>query len=343
MYQHLKYEEELELKRKMVEELFNLEVDEITPSPRSEFYRNRMDFVVHRGKIGLRKRGKWWKVINLEECLIFSPKTGEYLNFLRKNMNLEEYSYDLFRKRGFLRYLVIREAKFAKNTMAILVTTSERNPDLSPFLEVFDSVVWEINDSLSDVSYGEVKAVLGDEFWKEKILDMEFMFLPNAFCQTNSYAAQELYKLVRELVEGGKTLVDAYAGIGTFGIILSEKFERVVGIEEAPHSIESFHVNVENLGIKNYEMKEGKVEKILQNITNVDVLLLDPPRAGVHPAVVEAINRIKPREIVYVSCNPKTQKRDIDLLEGYKIEFIRPIDMFPRTTHVENVVKLVRE
>ncbi len=342
VYQDIPYKEELDRKMVYIEELFGKEVEKIVPSPKIYFYRNKVDLTIDRGKVGFRERGKWWRVIDLEECLIFSEKMPRYLEIIRDHIDLKNLSYDIRKKRGFLRYVVIREGKFVDNKMVIFVTTSKIKFDFSVFLDYFDSVIWEINDSLSDVSYGEVKEVLGKEFWEEKFFKYNFFFLPNAFAQTNSYAAQELYKLVYEMTDSGKTLLDAYAGVGTFGMLLSEKFEEVIGVESWGASVKSFEINKEKLGIENYKMIKGKVEEVIKKI-DFDVLLLDPPRAGLHPKVIKVINEKRPKEIIYVSCNPKTQIEDIKRMRGYEMEIIQPVDMFPRTDHVENIVKLVRE
>jgi len=156
-----------------------------------------------------------------------------------------------------------------------------------------------------------------------------------------------MYKLVKELVDEGNLALDLYAGMGIIGMIISERFEKIIGIEIVKEAIKAGKENLEINEINNVCLLEGKVEEILPSLVNekIDVVITDPPRAGMHKKAIQALAKIKPQRIVYVSCNPKTQSRDIKYLlkltnNGYQVSLVQPIDMFPHTPHIENVVAL---
>ncbi len=204
------------------------------------------------------------------------------------------------------------------------------------------------NDSISDL---EVKTFSGKDFIEEKMEDLKFQISPKSFFQTNSHQAYELYKVAREFAElkGNEIVYDLYTGTGTIANFVARNAKRVIGIEYIPEAIEDAKINSQINKISNTEFFAGDIKDILNNEFisfhgKPEVIITDPPRAGMHEDVTKKILEINPEKIIYVSCNPATQARDISILsEKYSLEKVQPVDMFPHTAHVESVAQLVRK
>ncbi|MHA1609318.1 MAG: 23S rRNA (uracil(1939)-C(5))-methyltransferase RlmD [Candidatus Njordarchaeales archaeon] len=356
-WQHIRYDEQLKLKHRIVERFFDFCLDSIRGiigADKIWRYRNKMEFAFGRGfigiTIGLRARGRFDKVINIDSCLIQKEEADNVLRIVKKFVNEKNLtSYDPKKHEGFLRYLVIRSSYKTDQLMANIITTSKEEfkiEELAKILEV-NSLIWSVSDSVADVAVGEIKAIIGREFIEERILNLFIRIYPYSFFQTNPIQAEKMYKLVKELVDEGNLALDLYAGMGIIGMIISERFEKIIGIEIVKEAIKAGKENLEINEINNVCLLEGKVEEILPSLVNekIDVVITDPPRAGMHKKAIQALAKIKPQRIVYVSCNPKTQSRDIKYLlkltnNGYQVSLVQPIDMFPHTPHIENVVAL---
>ncbi len=356
-WQHIRYDEQLKLKHRIVERFFDFCLDSIRGiigADKIWRYRNKMEFAFGRGfigiTIGLRARGRFDKVINIDSCLIQKEEADNVLRIVKKFVNEKNLTpYDPKKHEGFLRYLVIRSSYKTDQLMANIITTSKEEfkiEELAKILEV-NSLIWSVSDSVADVAVGEIKAIIGREFIEERILNLFIRIYPYSFFQTNPIQAEKMYKLVKELVDEGNLALDLYAGMGIIGMIISERFEKIIGIEIVKEAIKAGKENLEINEINNVCLLEGKVEEILPSLVNekIDVVITDPPRAGMHKKAIQALAKIKPQRIVYVSCNPKTQSRDIKYLlkltnNGYQVSLVQPIDMFPHTPHIENVVAL---
>jgi len=356
-WQHIRYDEQLKLKHRIVERFFDFCLDSIRGiigADKIWRYRNKMEFAFGRGfigiTIGLRARGRFDKVINIDSCLIQKEEADNVLRIVKKFVNEKNLTpYDPKKHEGFLRYLVIRSSYKTDQLMANIITTSREKfkiEELAKILEV-NSLIWSVSDSVADVAVGEIKAIIGREFIEERILNLFIRIYPYSFFQTNPIQAEKMYKLVKELVDEGNLALDLYAGMGIIGMIISERFEKIIGIEIVKEAIKAGKENLEINEINNVCLLEGKVEEILPSLVNekIDVVITDPPRAGMHKKAIQALAKIKPQRIVYVSCNPKTQSRDIKYLlkltnNGYQVSLVQPIDMFPHTPHIENVVAL---
>ena len=337
--QHIPYGEQLKLKAERLSESIGLEV-EVLPSPRIYGHRNRIDVVISTRGIGFRRRGTWWDAVDIEWCPVFGEASGKVLRSLREF--IEDFRLSLYSIRensGFLRYIVIREGKFTGELMVNLVTSEGRLPEEFPnYFDYATSIYWSVNRTKSDVSYGEVERFWKSEFIRERLDDVVYLIHPNSFFQTNSYGAVNLVKKVAELVEGERVL-DLYSGVGTFGIYLARRGFSVEGIEINPFAVEMARKTAELNGVE-ATFRVGE-DKDVEDLGGYDTLVLDPPRAGLHPKLIRKILKEQPETIVYVSCNPSTLGENLKkLLEKYRIEGAFGLDMFPHTPHVEAVVRL---
>ncbi|USG98986.1 23S rRNA (uracil(1939)-C(5))-methyltransferase RlmD [Thermococcus argininiproducens] len=339
LLQHLPYKEQIGFKEQKLFELLQIQVD-VIPSPKIYGYRNRVDIAITTRGIGFRKRGTWWNVVDIEKCDVFGSKSKKALKSLREL--IEDYKlavWDLKKNTGFLRYIVLREGKFTEELMINLVTSEGELPErIFEYFDFATSLYWSVNDTKSDVSYGEPRNFWGEEFIREKLDDVTYFIHPNSFFQTNSYQAVNLVKKVSEFVEGERVL-DLYSGVGTFGVYLAKRGFQVEGIEVNPFAVEMANKNV-RINNVNAEFRVG-VDKDVRNLGVYDTVIVDPPRAGLHPKLIKKLLRDLPETLVYVSCNPKTFSENLEKLkESYLIEQIVGLDMFPHTPHVEIIAKL---
>lgn len=339
LLQHIPYGEQLEFKKKKLEDVLGFEMN-VMPSPKIYGHRNRIDLVITPQGIGFRRRGTWWDTVDIEGCEVFGEKSGMALKSLRELMedfNLEPW--DLKKAEGFLRYMVLREGKFTGDFMVSLLTDKGFLPEeAAGYFPFASSIYWSINDTKSDVSYGEPVKFWGKEFIMEKLDGVRYLIHPNSFFQTNSYQAVNLVRKVSELVEGERIL-DLYSGVGTFGVYLAKKGFKVEGVEVNPFAVEMARRNVELNGVE-ASFRVGE-DKDVESLGKYDTVVLDPPRAGLHPKLMRKILREKPENVIYVSCNPKTLSKNLDTLrEQYEIVDGEAFDMFPHTPHVEVVVQL---
>ncbi|WP_461866626.1 23S rRNA (uracil(1939)-C(5))-methyltransferase RlmD [Thermococcus sp.] len=339
LLQHLPYNEQIKFKEEKLHRILGFEV-EVMPSPEIYGHRNRIDVVISIRGIGFRRRGTWWDVVDIERCEVFGKRSETALRALREfieDFNLS--TYNIQENKGFLRYIVLREGKFTGELMLNLVTGEGMLPkEVEDYFPFADSLYWSINRSRSDVSFGDIEMFWGNEFIREKIDDAVYLIHPNSFFQTNSYQAVNLIKETSQLIDGERVL-DLYSGVGTFGVYLAKHGFAVEGIEINPFAVEMAKKNTELNGVE-AEFKVGQ-DKDVENLGAYDTVIVDPPRAGLHPKLIKKILKEKPNTIIYISCNPKTLASNLaELSEKYSIEKAKGFDMFPHTPHVEMLVKL---
>jgi 23S rRNA (uracil-5-)-methyltransferase RumA len=369
-HQFISYERQLELKEEQVLELFRkagLEQFEflgIERSPIEYEYRNKMEFTFgdfEKGgelSLGMHMTGKTFGIITVDKCKLVDEdirkivfKTLEYF----KDKNLPHYK--VLRHEGYLRNLVVRKTKNTSQILVNLVTTSQIEYDLNEFLSVIKNIEFEgklvgvihtINDSLSDVVAADRTEILyGTENLVEELLGLKFKITPFSFFQTNSLGAEKLYSMVRDFMgeASNKVVFDLYCGTGTIGQIAAGKAEKVIGIELIEEAVKSANENAKLNGLDNCTFIAGDVAKVIKEVKETpEIIILDPPRSGVHPVALQYVIEFGAKDIIYVSCNPKTLVDDLKVLvgNGYVIEKVRLMDMFPHTPHVESVVKLVK-
>jgi 23S rRNA (uracil1939-C5)-methyltransferase len=360
------YPEQLAAKERAVREAVAAyppsEFRPILPSPQVLYYRNKMEFAFSGLKdepplLGLRKKGKFDRIVDLKECLLMSPEAPVLLEAARRWAEKEKVpTYHLKSHRGFLRYLAIREGKNTGQRMVHLVTAAgalAREPFLSA-LEATgvraDTVVWSVNDGLSDVAYGSASEVLrGSGHIEETLGGLPFRLSPTTFFQTNTRAAEVLYGVVGDFM-GGKAdiLMDVYCGTGSIGLFLARRAGRVVGVESHAPSVESARANAQAQGASHAEFHSldaaalsGRRDLMVLWRRAGTVAVVDPPRPGLSAPVRRLLLEDPVERVVYVSCNPKALAADLAVLSAvYAVEKVQPVDLFPHTPHVETVVSL---
>ena len=370
-WQNLNYESQLYYKTKTVKDSLkhiggfsDFEVEKILDSEDTYYYRNKLEFSFGADPakkliLGLHPYQNFKQVFDLEKCYLQSELSNQVVEWVRDFCQKENLiPYDVREHYGFLRYLAIRESKNKTEIMVNLVTNSgefEKSKALAEGLvkdfPKIRAMVRNINTKLANIAVGEEELLLaGERTIQEKLGKFYFEISANSFFQTNTKQAEKLFEIVCEYAEldGSEEVLDLYSGTGAISIFLAGKVKRVTGIEAVKDSIEDALRNVELNSIKNCRFLSGEARKVLFSLVqegySPEVIVVDPPRGGMHEKVVYSIVELKPEKIIYVSCNPATLARDLKLLyeKDYLIEKIQPIDMFPQTYHIEAVAKLVR-
>ena len=367
-YQDITYEEELKIKETEVLELlkpYSFEYDGISSFEFSE-YRNKMEYSFgDEGKdslltLGLRKKRSFYEVVNDETCNIVDK---DFLDILFYTQNFfREEKIDFYHKKrhtGILRHLVIRKGHFTNEILVNLVTTTTILKDefaegLIKINKNIVSVIHTINNSLSDVVKAEeVKILYGQNYFTEKLLGLNFKISPFAFFQTNSYGAEVLYKEVIKYAEkvnenaDKKIIFDLYCGTGTIGMLLAKEIKNssIIGIDIIEESITSAKENAILNEIKNCKFIAGDVKDVIKTLDETpELVILDPPREGLHKKVLSFLTELLPKNIIYISCKKESLKRDLEVLENfYNIDKIKIVDMFPRTKHVEVIASISKK
>lgn len=381
-WQHLPYEYQLQCKQKQVTDaltrIAKVDLPEISPIKGSESiweYRNKMEYTFSNKKwltfeqlrsgvefpdrdaAGFHIPGAFDKVLDIEKCHL-QDDLGNRIRLFVKNYGKEHgYTfYDLREQHGLLRTLMIRIAStgevmvvmvFGENDpdkiKALLNSMHVRFPEITSLQYV---VNLKVNDTIADQT---IEPFYGSPYIEEEMEGLRFRVGAKSFYQTNSRQAYELYKVARDFagLTGDELVYDLYTGTGTIANFVARQARKVIGIEYVEDAIKDAKVNSEVNGINNTlfyagDMKDVLTDEFVECHGRPDVMIVDPPRAGMHADVVDVIMRAHPKRIVYVSCNPATQARDLALLDPlYSVEAVQPVDMFPHTHHVENVVKLV--
>ena len=379
-WQPLPYEIQLSAKQRQVYDqltrIGHLQVPEMSPiigSERTIYYRNKLEFSasdkrwilpgedpealsdVQKCGLGFHVGKFFDKVLDIDHCYLQSEPSNELRLFIKDYAVRNGLSfYNIRDNHGLLRNMFVRTTDdgqvmlivcFGEDSPAIkglLDAIVARFPDLTSLYYVINT---KGNDSISDQ---DCLLYYGKDAIYEKMEDLSFRIGPKSFYQTNTHQALELYRKAREFagLTGSETVYDLYTGTGTIAQFVSARAARVIGIEYVPEAIEDARENARANGITNCEFYAGDMKDILTDSFirehgRPDVIIVDPPRAGMHPDVVETILRAAPRRIVYVSCNPASQARDIAMMaHKYRITAVQPVDMFPHTMHVENICKL---
>ena len=356
-WQHMDYNYQLRLKIGIIRQLFNMEPTEIIPSPSIFNYRGKMEYTFggekNNIKLGFNLIGRFDVVVNINKCEIQPGEFNKIINEVRefvKSRKLEPYNK--ITHKGFLRYLILRKGFFTSQLLLNIITTSKDN---FPLLDLRDnlslkikSMSWSINDSFGDFARGEIESIIGESYIEERINNKVFLIGPYTFFQANPLLAGKMANIVSNKAEEGETAVDIYSGIGLFAIHLADKFENVIAIESEKESIKLGLKSSARNNISNIKFIEGLAERVLskeiKKYGKIDVIVVDPPRAGLHRNVIRSIIRSKPKKIIYVSCNPYTAKKDIQYLKAarYDISYIALIDQFPHTPHIEIISVLER-
>lgn len=382
-WQHIPYESQLRYKRDQVVDaltrIAKVEIPEVNPTLGSKetfCYRNKLEYtfsckcwitfedlrsgreIADRNALGFHIPGAFDKVLDIKKCWLQDDLSNRIRLFVRQYALAKGYEfYDIKAQQGLMRTLMVRIASTGEVMLIVVFARPEQEkiddmmgaiaaefPEITSLLYVVNQ---KVNDTIADQ---EVITYCGRDYINEEMEGLHFRIGPKSFYQTNSLQAYELYKVARRMacLKPDDLAYDLYTGTGTIANFVARQVKKVVGIEYVPEAIADAKLNSEVNGIDNTiffagDMKDVLTDGFIAEHGRPDVIIIDPPRAGMHEDVVNVILNARPERIVYVSCNPATQARDLALMdEFYRVEEVQPVDMFPHTHHVENVVRMTR-
>ena len=372
MYQTMPYEEQLEMKSEQMKEILDAAIlpgrtyqfEGIKGSPKEFGYRNKMEFSFGDEykdgplSLGLHKKGSTYDVLTAADCkLVHEDMTKILVCVLEYFRHIGAEYYKKIQHTGYLRHLLLRRGDTTGEILVNLVTTTQAEYDLQSLVEQLLRLELEgkivgilhiLNDSLSDVVQSdETRILYGKDYFYEKILDMEFKITPFSFFQPNSRAAEVLYSTVREYIGDihDMTVFDLFSGTGTIAQVLAPVAKQVIGVEIVAEAVEAARENAARNGLDNCRFIAGDVFQVLDEIEEKpDVIVLDPPRDGIHPKALPKILDYKVDKIVYISCKVTSLARDLEMMQGRGYEVVKcvAVDQFCETVHVESVVLLSR-
>ncbi|MBW3593499.1 MAG: 23S rRNA (uracil(1939)-C(5))-methyltransferase RlmD, partial [Actinobacteria bacterium] len=369
-FQDLAYEVQLESKAAQVNDaltriggLTGFELEEPVPADAIFHYRNKLEYSFTNTPVGVglgfHKAGRWDELIDVDKCWLTTDLGNAIRNTVREWARDEiQLAYDQETQEGFIRHLVVREGRNTGQALVVLVTAPgelEGGERLVAALRRFPevrSIHWGVNDRPAEVTNVPTRLLWGDEAIEEEILGLRFRVRPNAFLQTNTTMSERLYRLAIEYaaLTGEETVWDLYCGIGTIALAMAKDALTVWGIEQSEESVACALENADLNGSANAAFFAGDVaaavEELVERSGPPDVVVVDPPRAGLSGKAVRRVGRLEPKRIVYVSCNPTTLAGNAKELVGdwgYRLERVRAVDMFPHTPHVETVALFTRE
>lgn len=382
-WQHIPYESQLRYKRDQVVDaltrIAKVEIPEVNPTLGSKetfCYRNKLEYtfsckcwitfedlrsgreIADRNALGFHIPGAFDKVLDIKKCWLQDDLSNRIRLFVRQYALAKGYEfYDIKAQQGLMRTLMVRIASTGEVMLIVVFARPEQEkiddmmgaiaaefPEITSLLYVVNQ---KVNDTIADQ---EVITYRGRDYINEEMEGLQFRIGPKSFYQTNSLQAYELYKVARRMayLKPDNLVYDLYTGTGTIANFVARQVKKVVGIEYVPEAIADAKLNSEVNGIDNTiffagDMKDVLTDGFIAEHGRPDVMIIDPPRAGMHEDVVNVILNARPERIVYVSCNPATQARDLALMDSlYRVEEVQPVDMFPHTHHVENVVRMTR-
>ncbi|HVW97664.1 MAG TPA: 23S rRNA (uracil(1939)-C(5))-methyltransferase RlmD [Mucilaginibacter sp.] len=379
-WQHMTYEAQLKFKQKSVADALSRiakidvsSMSAIVPSPADKYYRNKLEYTfsnkrwlndgenrdnvqLNMNALGFHIPGRFDKILDIHHCWLQAEPSNSLRNSIRDFVLEKGYSfYDLKHHEGALRNLIVRTSSTGE-IMVIVVFAYAEEQDVNQLMNYIadnfpeiTSLLYIINQKKNDTIFDqEVITYKGPEFIYEEMNGIRFRIGPKSFYQTNSAQALKLYEITRDFAgfRGDELVYDLYTGAGTIANFIAGHVRQVVGVEYVPSAIEDAKINsaINNITNTNFfagDMKDVLVPEFIAEHGKPNVIITDPPRAGMHPDVVARLMEIEAQKIVYVSCNAATQARDLQVLaEKYAVVKIQPVDMFPHTQHVENVVLL---
>ncbi|MCL4150038.1 UNVERIFIED_CONTAM: hypothetical protein GTU68_044294 [Idotea baltica] len=382
-WQHLSMDKQLFYKNKQVVETIkrlggveSFNAYDIVPSPREFEFRNKMEFsfsdsrwlsrdevesedgLKNKGGLGLHPPGWFQKVVDLETCHLIPNRINEIRNFIRdasRDLNLT--FYNPMKHVGDMRNIMMRINR-AGEVMVVFIfgapildahknLMEKTQKEFSDIVSIYSILNQKANDSTFDLG---ANLIYGEQYLQETIGAIHFNIGPKSFFQTNIYQTEQVYAEVKKLAQltGEEIVFDLYSGIGSIALYVADQAKEVVAVEDVAEAVEDARVNAQLNNIDHITYHTGKMEQLIDadalgDLPRPDVIITDPPRAGMHQTVVQFILQQAPKRIVYVSCDPSTQARDIKLLsDAYELVSIKPFDMFPHTSHIECVALLIR-
>ena len=368
-YRNLPYEEQLKMKETQVKKLLDgvcsgYEFEGIKASPVQNGYRNKMEFSFGDEEkdgplaLGMHKRGSFYDIVTVQECRIVDEDFRKILVCVLEFAKSTGLTfYHKLSHQGYFRHLLVRRAAKTEEILIDLITSTQAEPDLSPMVDALRQlplkgkiagILHTCNDSLADVVQNDHTDILyGQDYFYEELLGLKFKISPFSFFQTNSLGAEVLYETARSYIGDtkDKVIFDLYSGTGTIAQVLAPVASHVTGVEIVEEAVEAARVNVKLNGLENCSFLAGDVLKVIDELTDKpDLIVLDPPRDGIHPKALDKIIRFGVDRMVYISCKPTSLVRDLEVLQarGYRVEKACAVDLFPGTVHVETVVLLSR-
>ena len=376
--QNLKYEEQLSQKERQIKETIvhlggvkEINMEPIVPAPDVYYYRNKMEFSFsnkrwltdedeHKPKdfaLGLHVPGNFEKVLDIDNCHLQSELSNKILKSVKESTQLENLeAYDVRSHKGYLRYLVIRQSANKDDLLVNIVTKHDEHDRLKKTVEKLlkdcpevTCVVNVVNDGVASIAYGSKMNLLrGDGILHERIANVDLEVGPQEFLQTNTKAAELLYAKVLDYADFSKDdiVFDLFSGVGSISLFIAPHVKSVTGFELLPEAVDSAGRNAMSNGILNCKFITGDMRELFRDLDFVkkahgtpDVIVLDPPRGGLHPSIPKRISQLKPSKVVYVSCNPASFARDMKLFteRNYELKKLQAFDLFPHTPHAELV------
>lgn len=371
MYQTMPYEEQMKMKEGQLRRIMDRAVkgdyvfEGVKPSPKEFGYRNKMEFSFgdeYKGgplSLGLHKKGSTYDVLTAADCKLVHEDMNKILVCVLEYFRKRNVSYyKKMQHTGYLRHLLLRRGDATGELLVNLVTTSQEEHDLQTLAHDLLALKLEgrivgilhiLNDSLADVvKSDETRILYGQDFFCERLLGLEFKITPFSFFQPNTGGAEVLYETVREYIGDvhDMTVFDLFSGTGTISQVLAPVAKEVVGVEIVEEAVEAAKENASRNGISNCRFIAGDVFEVLDQIKEKpDVIVLDPPRDGIHPKALPKILEYGVDRIVYISCKMTSLARDLEMMQlaGYRVEKMTAVDQFCETVHVETVAKLSRK
>ena len=368
MYQTMSYEAQMDMKAEQVKNILNEAVngeylfEGVKASPKEFAYRNKMEFSFGDEykdgplTLGLHKKGSTYDVLTASDCKLVHDDMTKILNCVLEYFKERNVSYyKKMQHTGYLRHLLLRRGDRTGEILVNLVTTTQEEHDMSPLKEALLNLELEgkivgflhiLNDSLSDVVQSdETRIIYGQDYFYEKLLNLEFKITPFSFFQPNSRGAEVLYSTVRDYIGdiNDMTVFDLFSGTGTIAQVLAPVAKQVIGVEIIEEAVEAAKENAAHNGLSNCKFIAGDVFKVLDEIKEKpDVIVLDPPRDGIHPKALPKILDYGVDKIVYISCKVTSLARDLEMIQarGYEVVKSVAVDQFCQTVHVETVVLL---
>ncbi|MFY0605127.1 MAG: 23S rRNA (uracil(1939)-C(5))-methyltransferase RlmD [Cyclobacteriaceae bacterium] len=379
-WQHIQYDAQLRHKQEHVDfnlrKISGIDLPELQPiigSANTTYYRNKLEYTfsnkrwltreeieqgdeLSRNALGFHIPRRFDKILDINHCWLQADPSNEIRLAVKAYAEANELPFfDLQSQEGLLRNLIIRSSTTGDLMVIVQFFHNDEKAisglmnHLKDNFSQISSLMYIINEKKNETFYDlPVHTFAGEPFIHEEMEGLKFRIGPKSFYQTNSVQAYELYKVTRDFADlkGDEVVYDLYTGTGTIANFIAKSAKKVVGVESVEEAIIDARINSAINGIINTtfiagDMKDMMNDEFVASYGRPDVIITDPPRAGMHQKVVEMLNRIKPDKLVYVSCNPATQARDLELLsECFVVEKIQPVDMFPQTHHVENVILL---
>ena len=363
--QNLTYKEQLQMKQVKVIRLLGkyCHVEEIIGMDEPIHYRNKVQsaFCMKRGKaIAGIYQSTTGKIVEVENCMLEDEDATKIIATIKRLcLNFKIIPYDLNTGKGFLRHVLVRKGFTSKEIMVVLVTTRDNFKSKASFVNELirrhpeiTTVVWNINSSATALMLGNQSEILyGNGYITDTLCGLSFRISPRSFYQINPVQTEILYNIAKDYASltGNERVIDAYCGTGTIGLTMAKDAREIIGVEVNSDAIKDAKANAKQNGIKNAKFYNDDAGDFMCHLADkngkADIAIIDPPRAGCSIKFLKSLLKLSPKRIVYISCNPETQARDLITLvkNGYRVRKIQPVDLFPYTNHIEAVALIERK